>query len=622
MILETVDTPEDVKRLSDDELKDLAGELRKFIVDNVLRTGGHLASSLGVVELTIALLRVFSPPKDAIVWDVGHQAYAYKILTGRRKLFHTLRQLGGISGFPSIKESNYDAFGVGHSSTSISAGLGIKVAKRLKNEDGKVIAVIGDGALTAGEAYEGLNNLGQLKEDMIVILNDNKMSISRNIGAVSSYLTRVTTGETLRRAKERLESVAKRFLGIKLYMGLKRVEDLVVKGLFPPGMMFEDLGLRYIGPIDGHDLDVLIPTLKNISRLKGPTLLHVITEKGKGYKPAERNPEVYHGVSIKHKRVNPTFTRVFSDTIIDIAKNDKRVVGITAAMPSGTGLDRFQKAFPDRFFDVGIAEQHAVTFAAGLAKEGLRPIVAIYSTFLQRAYDQVIHDVAIQNLPVIFAVDRAGIVGADGVTHQGNFDLSYLRPIPNLTIAVPKDEEELRQLLFTAINSNSPFVIRYPRGEGYGASISNGFEKLPVGKWEILKNGNDAVIVATGWEVYQALNASKILREKGLDVGVVNARFIKPLDNEMLFKIAAKYDFIFTAEENTAIGGLGSAVDEFLCKFYKGKIFNIGIPDRFIEHGNQNILRANIGLTADKMAEKILDILKPIKIKLKNTKNT
>ena len=609
MVLEKVNYPEDVKKLSKEELKELAKELRHFIVEVVEKTGGHLASSLGVVELTIALLRVFSPPKDAIVWDVGHQSYPYKILTGRKEKFHTLRQLGGISGFPSIKESPYDAFGTGHSSTSISAALGIKVAKRLKGEEGKVIAVIGDGALTAGQAYEGLNNAGQLGEDLIVILNDNEMSISKNIGAISNYLTKLTTGESLRKAKERLEEVTKKVFGEKVYRGLKRVEDLIVKGLFPPGMLFEELGFRYIGPIDGHDIETLETTLKNVSKMKGPTLVHVLTTKGKGYKPAEEMPEKFHGVSPKKKSsaqpLPPTYTEVFANTLIEIAKGDEKVVGITAAMPSGTGLDRFKEHFPQRYFDVGIAEQHAVTFAAGLAKEGLRPVVAIYSTFLQRAYDQIVHDVALQELPVVFAIDRAGLVGEDGATHHGIFDLSYLRSVPNLIVAAPKDEEELRHLLYTAVKSGRPFAVRYPRGRGYGVKIREPLKEIPVGSWEVLREGKDLLILATGWPVYQALKAAEELSKEGVEATVVNARFVKPLDEELLKELAEKHKLIITVEENTVKGGFGSAVDEFLSPWYCGKLINLGIPDQFVEHGSQELLRKIVGIDSTSIAETI-----------------
>jgi len=604
LILEKVNYPEDLKTLSLKELEQLAQELRSFIIETVEKTGGHLASSLGVVELTIALLRVFSPPKDEIVWDVGHQSYPYKILTGRRELFPSLRQHGGLCGFPSIKESIYDAFGTGHSSTSISAALGIKVAKRLKGEEGHVIAVIGDGALTAGEAYEGLNNAGQLGEDLIVILNDNEMSISKNIGAISNYLTKLTTGESLRRAKERLEEVTKKIFGQKVYSGLKRVEDLVVKGLFPPGMLFEELGFRYVGPIDGHDLKTLETTLKNVSKMHGPTLVHVLTKKGKGYKPAEERPEKFHGVSPtpkeKKEKLPPTYTEVFSKTLVELAEKDDRIVAITAAMPSGTGLDRFKEAFPKRYFDVGIAEQHAVTFAAGLAKKGLRPVVAIYSTFLQRAYDQIIHDVALQELPVIFAIDRAGLVGEDGATHHGLFDLSYLRAVPGLVVSAAKDEAELRDLLLTAINSGRPFAVRYPRGRGYGVPLREPKE-VPIGEWEVLREGGDVAVIATGWPVLQALRAAEELEEEGINITVVNARFVKPIDVNRLEEILKNHRVILTVEENTIVGGLGSAVAEFLAEgsFEGRRLKRLGIPDTFVEHASQELQRSLCGIDSE-----------------------
>ncbi len=618
MVLERVNYPEDLKKLSKEELKELARELREFIIEVVEKTGGHLASSLGVVELTIALLRVFSPPKDEIVWDVGHQSYPYKVLTGRKEKFKTLRQFGGISGFPSIKESPYDSFGTGHSSTSISAALGIAVGKRLKGEEGKVVAVIGDGALTAGEAYEGLNNAGQLKEDLIVILNDNEMSISKNIGAISNYLAKITTGESLRKAKERLESVVKKVFGEKVYRGIKRVEDLVIKGLFPPGMLFEELGFRYVGPIDGHDIELLETTLRNVSKMKGPTLVHVLTKKGKGYKPAEERPEKFHGVSpkvVKSSCLSPTYTEVFANTLIEIGKEDERVIGITAAMPSGTGLNKFGEVFPKRFFDVGIAEQHAVTFAAGLAKKGLKPVVAIYSTFLQRAYDQIIHDVALQELPVVFAIDRAGLVGEDGATHHGVFDLSYLRVIPSLVVSSPKDEEELRHLLYTALKSNRPFAIRYPRGRGYGIKIREPLKELPIGKWEVLKEGKDLLILAVGWPVYQALQASLELEKRGITATVVNARFVKPIDEELLRQLASFHKTIITVEENAVKGGFGSAVNEFLSGWYEGKIYNLGLPDKFIEHGSQELLRKLTGIDKEGILKKALEITKPASLK-------
>ncbi|WP_456435264.1 1-deoxy-D-xylulose-5-phosphate synthase [Thermovibrio ammonificans] len=616
MILDKVNSPDDLKKLTTQELKQLASELRDYIISVVEKTGGHLASSLGVVELTIALLKVFSPPKDEIVWDVGHQSYPYKILTDRKEKFKTLRQFGGISGFPSIKESPYDAFGTGHSSTSISAALGIKVGKRLKGEEGHVIAVIGDGALTAGEAYEGLNNAGQLKEDLIVILNDNEMSISKNIGAISNYLTKLTTGESLRRAKERLEEVTKKIFGDTFYKGLKRVEDLIVKGLFPPGMLFEELGFRYVGPIDGHDIETLVTTLRNVSKMRGPTLVHVLTKKGKGHKPAEERPDKFHGVSPKKllsEPQPPTYTEVFSKTLVEMAEKDSSIVAITAAMPSGTGLDRFAARFPERYFDVGIAEQHAVTFAAGLAKKGLRPVVAIYSTFLQRAYDQIIHDVALQELPVTFAIDRAGLVGEDGATHHGAFDLSYLRVVPNLVVAAPKDEEELRHLLYTAVYSGRPFAVRYPRGRGYGVTLREPLKKIPIGSWEVLREGGDLLILATGWTVYQALEAARELSAEGIEATVVNARFIKPLDEKLLKELALKHSTVITVEENAVKGGFGSAVNEFLAPWYNGRVFNLGLPDKFIEHGSQALLRKLVKIDKDGIKESVREILGIIK---------
>jgi len=612
LLLEQVNSPEDLKKLSVEELKQLAEEVREFIIEVVDKTGGHLASSLGVVELTIALLKVFSPPKDEIVWDVGHQSYPYKILTDRKERFHTLRQFGGISGFPSIKESPYDAFGTGHSSTSISAALGIRIGKKLKGEEGHVIAVIGDGALTAGEAYEGLNNAGQLGEDLIVILNDNEMSIAKNIGAISSYLTKVTTGENFRKAKKRLEEVTKKIFGEAVYRRLKRVEDLIVKGLFSPGMLFEELGFRYIGPIDGHDLETLIVTLKNVSKMKGPTLVHVVTKKGKGYEPAEKRPDKFHGVPPKGKKkenLPPTYTEVFSKTLVEIGERDKNVVAITAAMPSGTGLDRFREHFPERYFDVGIAEQHAVTFAAGMAKKGLKPVVAIYSTFLQRAYDQIVHDVALQELPVVFAIDRAGLVGEDGATHHGAFDLSYLRHIPNMVVAAPKDEEELRHLLFTAISSNRPFAVRYPRGRGYGVNIREPLREIPLGSWEVLREGREVALLATGWTVYQALKAAEGLEKKGISVTVVNARFVKPMDEELLKELARSHGLIVTVEENVVKGGFGSGVNEFLSSWYTGRVVNLGLPDSFIEHGSQELLRSLVGIDAEGIEKKVEEII-------------
>jgi len=610
-ILDRIRSPEDIKKLDVQELKVLSDEVRNFIIDVVKQTGGHLASSLGVVELTVALLKVFSPPEDEIVWDVGHQAYAYKILTDRKDKFHTLRQYGGISGFPSIKESPYDAFGTGHSSTSISAGLGLKVGKRLTGEKGRVVVVIGDGALTAGEAYEGLNNAGQLKEDLIVILNDNEMSISKNIGAISNYLARLSTGESFRKAKEKFEKAVKKIVGENVYGKLKRVEDLIVKGLLSPGMLFEELGFRYIGPIDGHDINTLVVTLKNVSLMKGPTLVHVVTKKGKGYKPAEEQPDIFHGVSPKTSgKKAVSYTEVFSSALVELAKRNEKIVAITAAMPTGTGLDKFKEVFPDRYFDVGIAEQHAVTFAGGLAKKGLKPVVAIYSTFLQRAYDQIVHDIALQELPVVFAIDRAGLVGEDGPTHHGVFDLSYLRHIPNMVISAPKDENELKHLLACAVNSEKPFAIRYPRGAGYGVEIDEEFKEIPVGKWEVIEEGEDIAVLAVGWTVWQAKKAiDRLKEEKKVYPTLVNARFIKPLDMEVLSEIKKKFKVVLTVEENAVAGGFGSGVNEVLVSSFTGRIYNLGIPDRFIEHGPQSILREKVGIDWKGIYKKLLEII-------------
>jgi 1-deoxy-D-xylulose-5-phosphate synthase len=489
-------------------------------------------------------------------------------------------------------------------------------ALRLKKErDGKVIVVIGDGSITAGLAFEGLNNAGFQKEDLLIILNDNEMSISKNIGAISNYLTKITTGENFRKIKKKLEAIGRKVVGEALYQKFKRFEDLIVKGLLSPGMLFEELGFRYVGPIDGHDLDILITTLTNVSKMKGPTLVHVITKKGRGFEPAESKPEKFHGVSPQKRKEDKketerpvaTYTEIFSKTLIEIAKEDDDVVAITAAMPTGTGLDKFKEVFPDRYFDVGIAEQHAVTFAGGLAKKGLKPVVAIYSTFLQRAFDQIIHDVALQELPIVFAIDRAGLVGEDGATHHGVFDLSYLRTVPNVIVSAPKDENELRHLLYTAVKSSKPFALRYPRGKGYGVDTTEPLREIPIGSWEVLKEGKDLLILAVGWTVYQALNAAlELEKEKGVLATVVNARFIKPLDEDLLKELAVKHEVILTVEENVVSGGFGSAVNEFLSSWYGGKIFNLGLPDKFIEHGKQDFLRHLVGIDKEGIKKFVL----------------
>ncbi|NPA41643.1 MAG: 1-deoxy-D-xylulose-5-phosphate synthase [Aquificae bacterium] len=615
-ILSRYEGPQDLKNLSEEELKKLAQEVRDYIIEVTSKNGGHVGPGLGVVELTIALLRVFEPPKDVIVWDIGHQGYPWKILTDRKEKFPTLRQYGGIAGFLRREESPYDAFGAGHSSTSISSALGFRVGKDLKGEDGYVVAVIGDGAMTAGMAFEALNNAGHIRPDkFIVILNDNEMSISPNVGAISTYLSRIISGHFVQESRQKIKSLLSH-LGETPLRFMKLTEEFL-KGLISPGVIFEELGFNYIGVIDGHDLQALEQTLQNVKDIKGPVLLHVATKKGKGYPHAEEDPVKWHGVApykvesgeIIKKPSPPTWTSVFGKAIVELAEQDERIVVITPAMREGSGLVEFSKRFPERFFDVGIAEQHAATFAAGLACEGLKPVASYYSTFLQRAYDQVIHDIALQNLPVTFAIDRGGLVGDDGPTHHGVFDLSYLRCVPNMVVSAPKDEQELRDLLYTAINSSVPFAVRYPRGAAYGVP-TEGFKEIPIGSWEELLEGEEVVILAVGYPVYQALKASEKLYKEGIRVGVVNARFVKPLDEKLLEKLASKYDLFITVEDNTVVGGFGSAVLEFFAR--KGilkKVVNLGVPDRFIEHGNQNLLRNLVGIDAEGIEKTVRDLL-------------
>jgi len=605
-ILKNYGGPVHLKTMDYKQLDELAREVRDYIIEVTSKNGGHVGPSLGVVELTIALLRVFNPPEDIVVWDIGHQGYPWKILTDRKEVFHTLRQYGGISGFLKREESPYDAFGAGHSSTSISAALGFRIAKDLKGDkDHYVVAVIGDGALTAGMAYEALNNAGHLRPDrFIVILNDNEMSISPNVGAISTYLNKIISGHFVQETRQKIKKILQH-LGDTPLRVMKLTEEFM-KGLISPGIIFEELGFNYIGPIDGHDLPALETTLRNVKEIEGPVLVHVYTKKGKGYKPAEENPVKWHGVApykvesgeIIKKSSTPTWTSVFGKAIVELAERDENIVVITPAMKEGSGLTEFAKRFPERFFDVGIAEQHACTFAAGLAAEGLKPVVAYYSTFLQRAYDQVIHDVALQKLPVTFAIDRAGLVGDDGPTHHGSFDLSFLRCVPEMVVCAPKDEQELRDLLYTGIYSGKPFALRYPRGTAYGVP-TEGFKKLEIGKWEELLEGEDAVILAVGYPVYQALRAAENLYKEGIKVGVVNARFVKPMDEEMIEKLAGRYELFVTVEDNSVVGGFGSGVLEVLAK--KGinkRVVTLGIPDRFVEHGKQDILRNLIRIDA------------------------
>ena len=623
-LLETINSPADLKRLPRERLPELAAEIRRTIVDVVSRTGGHLAPSLGAVDLAIAIHYVFDTPNDKVIWDVGHQAYAHKILTGRRESFHTLRQHQGISGFTRRSESPFDAFTTGHSGTSISAGFGIACGKFLKQEESKVIAVIGDGSLTAGLAFEGLNQAGGiLKRNFIVILNDNEMSISRNVGALSSFLSRTFSAKKLQELRKELGFFFKKLprIGEDIYQLAKRTEESF-KAFVTPGMLFEAFNFEYFGPINGHKIDHLIDILNNINYIKEPVLLHVTTTKGKGYAPAEKNPVYFHGCGcfeastgecLDRKPSAPTYTQVFGQTLLELGAKDPRIVAVTAAMPEGTGLSQFAQAYPERFFDVGIAEQHAVTFAAGLATEGFRPVVAIYSTFLQRAYDQILHDVCIERLRVVFAVDRGGIVGEDGPTHQGLFDLSYLRSLPNMVVMAPKDENELRQMLATALQHDGPVAIRYPRGTAMGVALESPVAALPVGKAEILKDGDDVAILALGRCVSEGLEAHARLAERGVRATVVNCRFVKPIDVDLIAGVARRVPRIITVEENVRQGGFGSAVLEALNDqgITHVAVERLGVPDIFVEHGSPDVLRAKYGLDADGIVKAAARLMRP-----------
>jgi len=612
-LLETIDSPADLRRLPRTELTRLAGELRSYVLDSVAKTGGHLGSNLGTVELTVALHYVFNTPHDRLVWDVGHQTYPHKVLTGRREQMCTLRQIGGISGFPRREESEYDTFGVGHSSTSISAAHGMAMAAKLKGEERKAVAIIGDGSMTAGQAFEALNNAGVahggLMGDLLVILNDNDMSISPPVGALNKYLARLMSGNLYASAREGAKSVLK---NTPLYEFARRFEEHT-KGMVVPGTIFEEFGFNYVGPIDGHDLESLIPTLENLRAKKGPQFLHIITKKGQGYKLAEADPVKYHAASGKFdpavgfvKPASPgktTFTQVFGEWLCDMAEQDLRLVGITPAMREGSGMVEFHKRFPTRYHDVGIAEQHSVTFAAGLACEGLKPVVAIYSTFLQRAYDQLIHDVAIQNLPVVFALDRAGIVGADGATHAGNYDIAFTRCIPNMAVLTPADENECRQALFTAFQHDGPVTVRYPRGAGAGVAVDKLMTAQPWGKGELRRRGTRVAILAFGTVLYPALAAAE-----QLDATVANMRFAKPLDHELVAELARTHDALVTVEDGSIMGGAGSAVLESLqaAGLSSIPVLQLGLPDEFIEHGDQARLMAQCGLDAAGIEQSIL----------------
>src|SRR6266702_1164148 len=596
-LLKTVDAPADLRKLDRRGLRRLAEELRAFVLESVSQTGGHLSSNLGTVELTIALHYVFNTPHDRLVWDVGHQTYPHKILTGRREAMARLRMRGGISGFPRRSESEYDTFGTAHSSTSVSAALGMAKAAKLKGEKRHVVAVIGDGAMSAGMAFEALNNAGVTDTDLLVILNDNDMSISPAVGAMNRYLARLMSGRFYAAAKKAGEKV---LAGVPpLWELAKKVEEHA-KGLVVPSTLFEEFGFNYVGPIDGHDLDSLIPTLKNIKELKGPQFLHVVTKKGQGYKLAEADPVLYHGPGKfdpaqgikKASGGKPTYTQVFGEWLCDMARLDSRLVGITPAMREGSGLVRFAQEFPDRYFDVGIAEQHAVTFAAGLACEGLKPVLAIYSTFLQRGYDQLIHDVCIQNLPIVFALDRAGLVGGDGATHSGAFDLTYLRCVPNMVVMTPSDENECRQMLTTAFSMNQPAAVRYPRGSGPGAEISEEMRALPLGKGIVRRRGKRVALLAFGNLLKPALEAGE-----EIDATVADMRFVKPLDSDLATELAATHELVATVEENAVMGGAGSAVAEALAARSIGTpLLQLGLPDRYVDHGDQAQLLASIGL--------------------------
>ena len=599
-LLDSIQSPADLRRVERDRLPQLADELRAFVLESVSRTGGHLSSNLGTVELTVALHYVFDTPADRLVWDVGHQTYPHKALTGRRTGMERLRMKGGVSGFPRRGESEYDTFGVGHSSTSISAALGMAVAARNKGEERRIVAIIGDGAMSAGQAFEALNNAGVIDANLLVILNDNDMSISPPVGALNKYLARLLSGGTFnaaRRAGEKMLAVIPNALEFA-----NRVEEHV-KGMISPGTLFEEFGFNYIGPIDGHDLDALIPTLQNLRKLKGPQFLHVITKKGQGYKLAEADPILYHGVG-KFDAVNgidqakgggkPTYTQVFGDWLCDQAKADARLVGITPAMREGSGLVRFAKEFPQRYFDVGIAEQHAVTFAGGLACEGMKPVVAIYSTFLQRAYDQLIHDIALQNLPVVFAIDRGGLVGADGATHNGAFDLSYLTCIPNMVVMTPSDENECRRMLSTAFSLDCPAAVRYPRGSGPGTLVETALTTLPVGKGEIRREGSRVALLAFGAMLGPALKAAE-----ALGATVANMCFVKPLDVELVAGLAASHELLVILEENALIGGAGAEVARALEEAgLTVPLLRLGLPDKFIDHGDSAVLLVDNGLDA------------------------
>ena len=617
MVLEKIHKENDIKNLSPEELTMLADEIRQFLIEKISVTGGHLASNLGVVELTMALHLVFALPQDKLIWDVGHQAYTHKLLTGRKAGFDELRKYGGMSGFPKRSESDCDAFDTGHSSTSISLALGMAKARDLKNEKSRVFAVIGDGALSGGMAFEALNNAPRLKSNLVIVLNDNQMSISKNVGGMSNYLGNIRTNTNYTGLKEDVENRLRSMshIGNVLADHIKGAKD-IVKRLFVPGMLFEDMGITYIGPIDGHDVRQMVNAFENASKLQKAVIVHVCTKKGKGYLPAENDPSAFHGVapfkpsdgSLKNKEKQLTYTSVFSKKIVELADRDENIAAISAAMPSGTGLSAMAAKYPDRFFDVGIAEEHAVTFAAGLAAMGMKPVVAIYSTFFQRAYDQIIHDVCIGKLPVVFAVDRAGLVGSDGETHQGIFDISYFNSMPNMTVMAPKNVWELDKMLEFAVNFDGPIAVRYPRGKAY-TGLDEFTDNIEYGKSEVIAKGGDIALIAVGSMVETAWEVKKLLEDKGVDVSVVNARFIKPIDEAMLSETVSRHHFIVTMEEGILTGGFGQSVSHWCQENAKDMsvIKNIALPDKFIEHGSVDLLKKKYEIDALSIAKKIAE---------------
>jgi len=620
--LENINSPADLKKLKREDLPSLAGEIRQRLLEVISKTGGHLGSNLGIVELTLAMHHVFDSPTDKFVWDVGHQSYVHKLLTGRKDRFDTLRQYEGLCGFSKREESEYDHWNVGHGGTSISAALAFAKARDLKKEKNKVLAIIGDGSLTAGMAFEGLNHVGHLKPDMIVILNDNEMSISNNVGGMSKHLSQIMTGQVMTKFKKEVDQMLLSIPGIGKEVSdyAHRLDD-AVKGMFIPGRLFEDLGFRYMGPLDGHNTDLLIDNLKTASELKGPTLIHVITRKGKGYEIAEGKADVWHGAKPfdiatgefkKGKKAPPAYTNIFAETLIELARKDEKIIGITAAMPDGTGISKFGKVFPERTFDVGMAEQHGVGYGGALSIEGFRPVIAIYSTFMQRAYDQVVHDIIGMNLPVTFAMDRAGIVGEDGATHQGLFDIAFMRTLPNMVVMAPKDENELRHMLKTSVYHPGPSSLRYPRGNGLGVEMDEEIKQIEIGKGEVIKDGKDLAIIAFGAMVDPSMKTAAMLEEKGLSVAVINARFAKPIDKNLIMEYAKKTGCLITTEEHSVQGGFGSAVLEALQDFDEHiplKTKCIGVPDIVVEHGAPGIFKKDLKLDPEGMFETICSFI-------------